>query len=199
MASNTPHSISWRKYIDKTSANEVRPLLVEALAFATTKGSALDIGAGALNESKHLLSVGFTQVTAVDADEAAEERAKAVDDVRFSFVRSAYVDFDFKKESYDLINAQYSLPFNPPETFNQFMSKIISSLKPGGIFTGNLFGDKDGWNVEGSGKTFHSERSAREALSGLELIKFQEEESDKGTALGKPKHWHLFNFIARKP
>jgi tellurite methyltransferase len=198
MTSNTPHKVSWRKYIDKTSKNEARPLLVEALAFVANKDSALDIGAGALNDSKHLLSIGFNHVTAVDADEAAEERSRTVDDARFSFAKSAYADFDFKKESYDLINAQYSLPFNPPETFDEFMSGIISSLRPGGVFTGNFFGNRDGWNVESSGKTFHTEESARKTLSGLELIKFQEEESDKGTALGKPKHWHTFNFIAKK-
>jgi hypothetical protein len=36
-------------------------------------------------------------------------------------------------------------------------------------------------------------------LRGLEVIEFKEEDSDGHTADGTPKHWHVFNIVARKP
>ncbi|MDP1625060.1 MAG: class I SAM-dependent methyltransferase [bacterium] len=192
------NNISWKKYIDRTSKNKVRPLLVEALQHTQERASALDIGGGALNESKYLLSQGFGSVTAMDADEAAEEKAKEIKEPNFNFVRATYTDFKLEPESYDLINAQYALPFNGPEEFNDLIERLKMSLKSKGIFVGNLFGERDSWNIVGSKKIFHTNESAHEALDGLDIIVFREEEKDEKTALGQPKHWHLFNFIARK-
>ena len=70
--------VSWRKYIEKTSINDPRPLLVEAVGHIVSRGSALDFGAGALVDSKFLLAEGFENVVALDNDEAAEERAREI-------------------------------------------------------------------------------------------------------------------------
>ena len=45
---------------------------------------------------------------------------------------------------------------------------------------------------------FLSKQEVLELLSDFEIIKFQEIENNKKTALGKMKHWHIFDVIAKK-
>ena len=47
--------------------------------------------------------------------------------------------------------------------------------------------------------TFVSREQAQELLDGLEVEMFEEEEDDGVTPRGKPKHWHIFHIVARKP
>lgn len=190
--------LTWKRYAEKTSGAKPRRLLVEALRYVTHKGEALDMGAGALNESKLLLSEGFAHVTAIDAEESVAQAALEIKNGSFSFVRSTFIDFKFTKATYDIVNAQYALPFNGKREFNALIQNIYESLKIGGIFTGQFFGDKDSWNTAGSSRIFHTADEARAVLSLFELIKFEEEENDAPTALGNPKHWHVFHFIVRK-
>jgi len=192
------HKTDWRKFIEKTSKNPVRPLLVEAIKYVKNKSKALDVAAGALNESKYLLSEGFQEVVAFDSDKAAEEFAKQIQDSRFSFFLNGFEDFIFSNNTFDLINAQYALPFIDSEKFDVLMKKVFASLKSGGVFTGQLFGIKDTWNKGDSGKTFHTAQEARKVFKGMKIIKFEEREFDKVTALGQLKHWHVFDIIAEK-
>lgn len=37
-----------------------------------------------------------------------------------------------------------------------------------------------------------------ELLDGFEIVKFREIKKDSLTGLGKMKHWHIFDIIARK-
>lgn len=46
--------------------------------------------------------------------------------------------------------------------------------------------------------TFQTKEEARNLLSELEVVLFEEKENDRLTAAGKMKHWHVFDFIARK-
>ncbi|MDP2705471.1 MAG: class I SAM-dependent methyltransferase [Patescibacteria group bacterium] len=193
------HNVSWEKYIKKTESNPPRVLLTEAVEHVRNKDEALDLGAGAMNDSKYLLSVGFKHVTAIDSDIAAQEKAKDILGDKFSFFLSSFENFSFPHETYDLINAQYALPYNSPKTFNSLIKNITLSLKPKGVFAGQLFGNKDSWNTENSGKTFHTKEEAEKLFLDFKIIKFIEEENDKPSVLGKPKHQHLFNFIVSKP
>ena len=49
----------WSQYIAKTKNKSPRPLLVRALSYVKNKNKALDLGAGALNDSRYLLENGF--------------------------------------------------------------------------------------------------------------------------------------------
>lgn len=189
---------TWKTYYDKTKSAPPRPLLVKALPFVSEKNSALDLGAGALNDAQYLLSEGFEHVTALDSSPIAQEVADTLPPEHFLYVISTYENFDFKKEAYDLINAQYALPFNPPESFDRVFQDIITSLKPCGVFTGQLFGIRDEWNVPNSNKSFHTKEQVENIFSDLEILGFREEEGEKPTAAGPMKHWHVFHFIARK-
>jgi tellurite methyltransferase len=72
------------------------------------------------------------------------------------------------------------------------------SEKDGGIFTGQLFGTNDSWNVENSGMSFHTRAEVEAFFRGFELIHLEEEDHPGTTKLGEPKHWHIFHIIASR-
>lgn len=72
------------------------------------------------------------------------------------------------------------------------------SIVPGGRFSGQLFGDRDGW-VGTRELTFQTRAEAEALLEGFELERFDEVEEDGQTATGNAKHWHIFHVIAHRP
>lgn len=189
---------SWYDYAERAQKSPPRPLLVEAVGFVTNRDAALDIGAGALNDSRFLLDAGFAAVTALDAEPVAQATADSLPADRFRYVISSFESFDFPVAALDLLNAQYALPFIRGDAFERVFAAIIASLKPGGIVTGQFFGDRDDW-VGTPNMTFHSEAEARSLLAPLAVLSFREEDDPNSQTLsGKPKHWHLFHFIARR-
>jgi hypothetical protein len=46
--------------------------------------------------------------------------------------------------------------------------------------------------------TFVSRATAETLFDGLELERFDELEEDGQTALGDPKHWHVFHVVAHR-
>jgi SAM-dependent methyltransferase len=189
-------SSSWEKFYEITRTSPPWPRLQRAVALVEHKGDALDLGAGAGRDTVYLLQEGF-HVTAVDRERSSIAILEALPQQNLKLVQSAFVDFPF--ETYDIINAQYALPFNPPETFNQLWAKIKQALRPRGIFTGQFFGIHDEWNKPDVPMTFHSKEQVEELLSDLEIVELREEDSDGTTADKTPKHWHVFHIIARKP
>lgn len=189
---------TWKEYFERTKDSKPRPLLVRAVDLVANKNEALDLGSGALNDVRYLVSKDFKHITAVDSKPIAQDIIKNFPKEIVSYVISTFEDFDFVENKYDLINAQYSLPFNPENTFEKVFKLILSSLKKGGILTGQFFGIKDEWNVLDHKMNFQTREQAEKLLDGLEVVDFQEEETDKPTAKGDMKHWHVFHFIVRK-
>ncbi|MFZ4648637.1 MAG: methyltransferase domain-containing protein [Patescibacteria group bacterium] len=192
----------WLNYINITRNWRPRPLLVEALTKVKNRGVAVDLGSGALNESRFLLCEGFNRVFAVDnaIDATQAYELLAVSDelaTHFQFVNSAIEDFPFPTDQNDLVNAQFVLPFIKKEKFSEVLSDLKKSLKADGIFVGQFFGYRDSWAALPSVSVF-SENEARSYLSDLEILHFHEEEGDGQTAAKVFKHWHLFHFIAQK-
>jgi len=188
----------WKTYYNQHLSRLPRPLLVKAISFCKTKDTALDVGAGTLIESKFLLDSGFKKVFAIDSSPEIKDFAQKINDPRLEAQVSSYQDLVLAPESYDLITAQYALPFHGPKDFKVFIDKLISSLKPGGVFTGQFFGDKDGWNAAGKNLAFQTTDEARELLKDLNVEEFTEEERDGTVASGEAKHWHVFHFITVK-
>jgi len=185
---------NWQKHYEDTKSKPPSKLLLDALAFVQNKSKALDLGAGALVASKYLLSLGF-EVTAVDIEQFKE----TIIDDKFRFIQSNFKEYEFSESNFDLITAQFSLPFNGTIGFDTLWENIISSLTPGGIFTGQLFGLNDEWNVPDSKLVFHSRQQVEYLLSGMEILKLEEIDKDGKLANGYPKHWHIFHIIARRP
>lgn len=183
----------WQEYYKNTKNNPPSKLVQMGVSFIDHKSKALDLGAGGLVDSEYLLSLGF-EVIAVDK----EKPPKQIINDKFEFIQSLFKDYDFPKSAFDLINAQFSLPFNGQDTFSFVWEKILSSLKPQGVFVGQLFGLNDEWNVPGTKLAFNSKEQVESLLAGLEVLKLEEVEKDGKIADGTPKHWHVFHIIARK-
>jgi hypothetical protein len=96
----------------------------------------------------------------------------------------------------DLIYAGYSLPFTPPAHFPTLWRQIVAALKPGGRLAGQLFGNRDSWAVDPT-MTFQTRAEALALLAPFEVEVLREREED-GNSFRGPKHWHVFDFIARR-
>ncbi len=188
----------WQEFIERTKGSPPSPFLIKAVTLVDVRNEALDLGAGALNDSKYFLSENFKHVTALDRHNSADEIAEESTEERFSFVMSTFENYEFPKNTFDLINAQFSLPFNPSASFQEVFERMKSSLKPKGIFAGQLFGVNDSWNTPESKLTFHTREQAEKLLADMEVIELVETEKDGYPALGDLKHWHLLYIIARK-
>ena len=184
----------WKIYLDKTKSGPPRPLLVESVRYVENKNDALDLGAGSGVDTAYLLSEGFN-VTAVDSSPKSQETIESIEGA--TFVLSKFADFKFEDTSYDLVNTQFALPFNPKDSFEDLIQNIKRSLRPGGVFTGQFFGPNDQWNTPDAKLTFTSPDDAKRLLEGLEILKFENKEYEGQAALQGPKHWHVLNFIAR--
>jgi tellurite methyltransferase len=198
MASFSESFQGWDDYAEKAKGRPPRELLRRALAFVPARGTAIDLGAGALNDTRFLLDEGFASVTALDSAPIAADIAASLPPDRFRYVISSFEDFDFPVAAYDLVNAQYALPFIHPDHFEAVFARIVASLKPGGILTGQFFGNFDEW-AGTPGMTFHSLARARTTLGDLRPLEFEEyDEPDGQTLGGKSKHWHYYDIIARR-
>jgi hypothetical protein len=73
----------------------------------------------------------------------------------------------------------------------------VAALRPGGRFAGHLFGERDSWSGN-SRMTFHTAAGLQQRLTGFTIEALAEVENDRPTALGDPKHWHIFEALARR-
>jgi tellurite methyltransferase len=185
-------------YIAARRFDPPRPLLMRAAALADPKDHALDAGAGALNATKYLLSAGFAHVTALDSAPASQQVAAELPPEQVTFVLSRYEDFSYPADTFDLVNAEFSLPFVRRDSFGSVFARLLGSVKPGGIFTGQLFGLNDSWNTPESGMNFHARDEVERLLRGFDIDELEEEDHPGKTKLGEPKHWHIFHILVRK-
>jgi SAM-dependent methyltransferase len=159
----------------------------------------LDLGCGAGRDTRYLLAQGF-DVTAVDENAEALSYLRDLPQDRLHLVQSSFENYPFTPYAFfDLISAQFSLPFSPPATFPEMFARLKASLRPGGVFAGHFFGVNDQWNREGRPLTFVTREQAEELLRGLEVIELREEEVEGHVANGNPKYWHIFHVLARRP
>ena len=195
----------WRHYYRQTGGRPPRQTLLLALErfAAEAPGSrarfAVDLGCGPGRDTVELLRRGWS-VLAIDAEPGAIEELKGRGDLPPGASLQTRVA-RFEEADWpecDLVNASFALPLCPPERFPALWRRIVASLRPGGRFCGQLYGERDGWASE-RGMTHLSRAAAEALLSALELEQFHEEEEDSITPRGKPKHWHVFHIVARKP
>lgn len=184
------------KIIDRWRVGPPNPLLTHLEPHLPDAGLAVDIGCGIGRASELFLDRGL-DVLAIDAN----PRYIAV--LRGSISREAGLRAVCTKvESYDLpscdvVFAGYSLFFVPPHEFLGVWSGIVEALKPGGLLAAQMLGDRDGW------QDAHLTRLSRDelhgALSGLQVLHYEEVEEEGETLLGTAKRWHVHHFVARKP
>lgn len=170
--------------------------MLRALAAFDEPGVAVDLGCGAGRDTLALLRAGWT-VHAIDGEREAIERLLAVAGTndRLHVLVSPYAEATWPE--CDLLNSSFALPFCHPDDFPAVWERVVGSLGPGGRFAGQLFGERDGWSGN-DGMTFQTRAEAEALFDGFELERFDEYEEDGHTAVGAPKHWHLFHVVARK-
>jgi len=175
-----------------------RGLLIRAAGLAEPKDHALDAGAGALNATRYLCRPGFKHVTALDSSPVSQTVAAELPREQVCFVLSRFEDFDYPDRAYEFVNAEFSLPFISAAAFPSVFTKLMASVKIGGLFTGQLFGPNDSWNLPESGMNFHSRSDVERLLRGCTVLELTEEDRPGKTKLGEDKHWHIFHITARR-
>jgi tellurite methyltransferase len=97
----------------------------------------------------------------------------------------------------DLINASFALPFCKPEAFGELWSWITRSLRPGGRFAGQLFGDQDEWAPVRPQS--HFTRGQVDAMLRPFNVEYLDETIKEGDdATGKIKLFHIYHIVAQK-
>jgi trans-aconitate methyltransferase len=189
----------WARYYAWSADREPRPLLLEACRELGpgARRQAIDLGCGSGTEALTLLDHGWS-VLALDAEEAAlamlgsRVPSEAAD--RLQLVRASFTEAELPAAA--LIHAGFSLPFCPPGEFGALWARIRAALVPGGIVAVQLFGVHDSWAGEDD-MTFHTRAEAEALLGGMDVIRLEETERE-GRAYSGPKHWHLFDVLARR-
>ncbi|MBD3562074.1 class I SAM-dependent methyltransferase, partial [Planktothrix sp. FACHB-1355] len=159
---------------------------------------AVDLGCGEGRDTVELLRRGW-RVLAIDGNAEAFERMLARPDLQnVELLETKLGKFqDTTWPETDLINGSFCLPFCPPEYFSQLWDKIVQSIRVGGRFSGQLFGDRDDWAKIPTHSHF-TQAQVEKFLEPFEIEVFNIEEEDGKTALQEPKHWHIFHIVARK-
>lgn len=190
----------WADYNAAQADRPVRSLCLDAMALAGPGDGrrAIDLGCGAGKETLALLNDGWN-VHAVDSLPDTRERLRGIApdaDGRLSIEVRAFQELRVLPLA-DLIFAGYSLPFIHPDTFGRFWAVLLDALRRRGVVAVNLFGDRDSWAGIPEWN-FHTEPEARQLFAGLEIVKFEVYDAD-GQSFRGPKHWHIYDVVARKP
>ena len=192
----------WSDYYQYTAGRGVRPLFAKGMGAADAAGSrpghAVDLGFGDGTESAALLDAGWT-VTAIDptpsaADLLLDKVPPALRD-RLEIVTASAETATLP--GFDLLYAGYALSFIHPDRVPTVWATIRERVRPGGLVVVNVFGVRDTWAGDPE-MTFVDRDGAAALVDGLDVVAIDEEEVDGPSGSG-PKHWHLFDLIARRP
>lgn len=188
---------NWPNFLNATRDSVQHPIVEKAVALFGRRGEALDLGCGAGRDTRYLLSQGW-RVTAVDREDGAMDILARFPQENLRAVQSSIEGFEYEPEGYDLVSAQFALPFVPRGRFKDAFTRVKASIKPDGIFTGQFFGVHDEWNTPDTDMTFLTRQEVDELLSDFIVLELTEEDRMGSTATGGEKHWHVFHILARK-
>jgi SAM-dependent methyltransferase len=192
---DTPPVSDWHAYYEAAGEDPRSTLVAAADSFAEP-GRAVDLGCGTGRDTFELLRRGWS-VLAVDGQQEAIDRLLAAAPAGASLeARVARLE-DATWPECDLVNSSYALPFVPPQAFAAVWARIVDSLRAGGRFSGQLFGERDEWRTDPR-LTFQTRADVARLFAPFDLEQLDEVEDDGKTATGAAKHWHLFHIVARK-
>lgn len=183
----------WAEYNARQGDRPIRDLCRRALTL-TGPGAgrtAVDLGCGAGLETRALLAAGWA-VLAIDSEAGTEARLGA--HPALTVRTCAFADLA-ELPAADLIHAGYALPFQTRASFDRLWTRLRSALRPGGRLAVDLFGVRDSWAGDPA-MTFLNADEVRALTAGLEIEHWHERD-EPGPAFSGPKHWHVFELIAR--
>ncbi len=195
----------WAAYYRQTIGREPRPLYqrgMKAVVAAGMKpGQAVEVGFGDGTETVALLRAGWS-VLAIDATAQAAEvlGPQVTDDAADRLVIRIASAETVELPGFDLLYAAYALSFLEPAAFSTFWDQVRERLRPGGFLVVNIFGVHDTWASRSDARsmTFLDRVAVGSLLDGLQIVSLDEEDQD-GDSFSGPKHWHVFDIVARRP
>ena len=187
------------KYYKNTENALPNTIIQKFISMNIKPENAIELGCGAGRDTVHLIKNGWN-VFAIDKEDTEQIISNKLDDEelkRFKFERQNFENI--KLERAKLLVANFSIPFCRKDCFNQFWSKIVDSILKDGYFAGNFLGLNDSWAKNKQQMIFLSKKQVLELFKdSFEIVYFNEIEKDGTTGLGKMKHWHIYNVIAKK-
>jgi SAM-dependent methyltransferase len=192
----------WPAYYRHSSGREPRPLFVKGTALAAEAGvrpgQAIEIGFGDGTESLALLRAGWRLLAVDPTPQAADYlREQAPPDVADRLdIRTAPAEA-VDLPPFDLLYAGYVLSFLETNEFRRFWTGVRAALRPGGVVIVNVFGTRDTWAGDPY-MTFVDLDAVERMAAGLQVLALDEEDTDGDSFVG-PKHWHVFDLVARRP
>jgi len=194
----------WPGYFRAVQGRDPRETLVQTLDRFDNHGCppdpfAIDLGCGEGRDTVEMLRRGW-RVLAIDGHSLALDlvanRPDLVHPDRLETRLAALEDVELPP--CDLLSSSFTLPFCRPDAFAALWDRVVASVRPGGRFAGQLFGDLDSWATIPD-RAHHTRAEAEALLAPFDLERFDEVQSDGEDCAGNAKHWHIFHIIARKP
>lgn len=190
---------NWDKYHKITNNKPPRKNIIKFIdKYKDLTGNAIDLGCGGgcdtiylIEHNWNVLSIDSTDVENIIRNKLSYEKQD-----KFNFQVQKFEELHLPK--CDLIISNNELPFCNKKYFYNMWKEISNSINSNGFFVGNFFGLKDEWNIHENKGTFLSKEDVTELFKDFDILEFDEIEKDRSTALGKIKHWHTFEVIARK-
>ena len=199
----------WRDYTLNTLNGRRRPTLVKGMAAlaerreATDDLQAVDLGAGAGNDTRFLLAAGH-RVHSVEPDPFAvaviEECARQQGtSERLEVQQATFETMELPERAFDFANASLSLPFAAPATFDRVWDEIADSLVAGGVFSGDFFGPEHQW-ADNPDMTILNEDQVRALFSRhpFEILELDERKRETNLANGGTAMFHTYSVIAAR-
>jgi tellurite methyltransferase len=192
----------WSGYFNSVLGKGARDTLLAALdnfeQEGISKGFAVDLAAGEGRDSLELLGRNWQVLATDNHPEAFPHLWARVPEVLKPNLTTTELSFnDMKFPNCDMVNASFALPFCEPQHFEVLWNKIVASIRPGGRFAGQFFGNKDTW-ASLPNRSHHTREEVLKLLEGFSIEMMREEERDDPPELRKPKHWQIFHLVARK-
>jgi len=192
----------WPGYFNAVLGKGARDTLLAALASFEAEGFqngfAVDLAAGEGRDTLELLGRGWRVLATDNHPEAFSFLWPRVPEPlkpRLTTQEVSFCDMEFPAS--DLVNASFALPFCEPRHFCALWDKLVASIRPGGRFAGQFFGDRDTW-ASLPNRSHHSREEVLNCLEGFTIEMMREEERDDPPEVRNPKHWQIFHIVARK-
>jgi len=195
---------TWSEYYAAVAGRPPRETLILALdrwqaehPAPPAPPGAVDLGCGDGRDTVELLRRGF-RVLAIDPSPTGLARLNARADLvpagRLETAQARMEDVEWGRV--EVVNASFSIPFCAPARFAALWRRVVESLPRGGRFAGQFFGPDDAW--ASPALTILTRAQLEALLNPFDLERFDEQNSPGHDAKGVPKHWHLFQVVARK-
>jgi hypothetical protein len=197
-----------QEYYKRRLSFGVSPLLSQTLFnYTFNEKIAIDLGCGCGVDVAHLIDHKW-RVIGIDSQPLASKTMKKAFPSQFSNSNFRFVNSEIEKLDYEkilcewqkptLLNAQFSLSFVKPDLFPKFWEKATQTIATGGIFCGNFFGRRHGFNIRHNAQyTFLTNRQIIALFKDkFEIVYINEMDLERTEFIDA--RFHYFDFIVKK-